>query len=161
MPLTLIDQWKYYVIGYFVFVVFPNLPINWVIGDMWFNITKSNYDKKSSNVNLSARIGIIERTLYVGSILYGKPEFIGIWLVLKVAGRFWKDENERKANDADQQAIFQVFLIGSGLSIAYAVIGARSIQYFLSGDSSSAYFFGASLIPLTLILRYYPKLSKS
>jgi hypothetical protein len=102
-----------------VFVVFPNLPINWVIGDMWFDIIQRKNHPGSSNINLSAKVGLIERTLYVGSILWGKPEFIGIWLVLKVAGRFWKDEKVREANgnDAAQQAIFQIFLIGSGLSI--------------------------------------------
>jgi hypothetical protein len=149
-----------YLLGYLAFVIFPNQPINWVTSDMWSDLVQRADDPESSNINFSGKIGFIERTLYVGSILAGKPEFIGIWLVLKVAGRFWKDEKVLKddGTEVPSRAIFQVFLIGSGLSIIYAVIGAKCIQWCLSENFLFAVFFGASLIPTTLILRYYPKL---
>jgi len=62
----------------------------------------------------------------------GKPEFIGVWLVLKVAGQWkrWGGEAKVAGKDLEGRVFYNIFLIGNGLSLAYAVGGAQMIIYF-------------------------------
>ena len=87
--------------------------------------------------------------------MIGKPEFIGIWLTLKVAGRIWgRRENENKGKDS---YIYQVFLIGSALSLTYAVIGAKSVIWYQSTNYCFAFAMPIALIFATVILLFYIK----
>jgi len=157
----IIALWPY-LVGYLVFVLLAGWPIKWVLKDMWTDLVQQPQDPKSSNIDYAGKVGFIERSLYIGSILAGKPEFIGVWLVLKVAGRIWEKENVHRKDDtpAVSRDIFQVFLIGSALSMMYAVIGAKFIQSCLTENFLFAIFFATSLIPTTLIVKYYPEIPK-
>jgi len=95
-----------------------------------------NYDPRRPT---SFLLGLCENTMYPVSLLVGKPEFIGVWLAVKVAGAWilWgsprcefdklvcgREEEERKflkqeLEDAQKKAQrnFSVLLIGSALSI--------------------------------------------
>jgi hypothetical protein len=91
-------------------------------------------------------VGNIEAILYPFSIIIGKPEFIGVWLALKVAGNWigWGTETigntkeKRKTNENEDfipdsarkgRKIFNKFLFGCGLRIifAYLIIGIMRI----------------------------------
>ncbi|MDD5432670.1 MAG: hypothetical protein PHO70_06785 [Candidatus Omnitrophica bacterium] len=98
------------------------------------------------------RVGDIEILLYITSFLINKPEFIAIWLALKVAGR-WKSaqleaaaiktREERKAVkmlSAENRAVenfeliksngvYNIFTIGNGLSIIYGFVGSKIILW--------------------------------
>jgi hypothetical protein len=100
---------------------------------------------------LPATVGALERILYFFAFLMGKPEFIAVWLALKVAGQ-WSQWSEQKIQLEKKwlsgRAIFQVFLIGNALSIivavaiAYAVIYASYGKEILAlGYASAAYVF--------------------
>ena len=70
-------------------------------------------------------VGLLERFLYTTTWLMGKEAsaFIGIWLVLKTAGQWgrWGEEEGR--------AIYNVFLVGSALSLIFGVLGALLIKW--------------------------------
>jgi hypothetical protein len=68
-------------------------------------------------------IGVIERILYIAALQLGVREFIGFWLAVKVAGG-WNRWAERRK-------IFHLFLIGSGYSILYSVVGFKMIGWTL------------------------------
>ncbi len=57
-------------------------------------------------------VGLCEAVLYPTSFLFGKPEFIGVWLAIKAAGnwKLWQVDVEGRIR-------FQLFLIGNALSI--------------------------------------------
>lgn len=73
-------------------------------------------------------IGWLERFLYTTSILIGSPEFIAVWLALKVAGQWdrWKlDIGEKAAfGTVRARATYSVYLVGNGLSILFGGVGA-------------------------------------
>ncbi len=60
-------------------------------------------------------VGVLERLLITSAVGLGHSSFIAVWLALKAAASWsqWK-----------QPPVFHVFLIGNGLSIAFAVGGA-------------------------------------
>jgi len=68
-------------------------------------------------------VGNCEAVLYPTSLIINKPEFIGVWLALKVAGhwKFW--EKGYKGRNR-----FNMFLIGNSFSIAFAFVGSLLIR---------------------------------
>lgn len=103
-------------------------------------------------------IGIIERIFYMFSWLAIKPEFIGFWLALKVAGQWkrWEKDSETGLSETGLKkkipgrAVFNVFLIGNGLSILFGIMGALIVQWLSEGQ-----IWVAIVVPSTLILGAY------
>ena len=87
-------------------------------------------------------VGIIERILYVSSLQLGTEEFIGLWLGLKVAGGWTRWSEKRK--------IFQIFLIGSGLSVMYAAVGFKLIGWLQNCRSPEWWLVPATLVAFTV-----------
>jgi len=79
-------------------------------------------------------IGVIERALYTFSWLVGKPEFAGLWLALKVAGRWshWDASDGKCQGQASGRERFNVFLLGNGLSLAFGIVGGITIPWLNS-----------------------------
>jgi hypothetical protein len=91
--------------------------------------------------NPSAKIlGLVERCIYTISIYIQRPEFIGAWLVLKVAGQWGK------RSDKAGRAWFNPFLIGTGISLIYGAVGGYLISWIEGRDWQHAF-----TVPLTLI----------
>ncbi|HTU43285.1 MAG TPA: hypothetical protein VMF10_16370 [Candidatus Aquilonibacter sp.] len=84
--------------------------------------------------------GIVERTLYTAAFYFGGValEWVGIWLGIKVIAR-WQREQARSREDTSQngepqkrggqkgepkQTDYDVWLIGSAVSLACAFVGA-------------------------------------
>src|SRR3972149_8298714 len=61
-------------------------------------------------------LGIIERVLYTSAVWGDELLFIGIWLALKGLVTRWErwDEDRR---------LFNIFLVGTGVSLAFGVLG--------------------------------------
>jgi len=93
----------------------------------------------STNSWLSGALGIMERILYIGSLLMRKGEFIGVWLGFKVVGRLAYKQ------DKEEHTCLTAYLIGNALSIVYAVVGFKIIVWFKRGS------FQAILTPLIVV----------
>ena len=96
-------------------------------------------------------VGLVERTLYTTAFLLAFPEFIAVWLALKVAGQWerWKQDwsskgrsDELKAKKDTSRAMYSGYLLGNALSIAFGVTGALMIQRGLSGRWDVALILG-------------------
>jgi len=80
----------------------------------------------------------------VAAWLVNRPEFIGIWLALKVAGGWeawakgrriiWSTNNVRHEALVTGRHLFNSTVIGSGLSLLGAVASALFIQYGIGGQ---------------------------
>ena len=189
-----------YLVSYIIMIIFSNYLICRIVRELWkpLGIAADPESPRDKNrieyVDISSIIGYVERTLYWGAILIAKPEFIGIWLTLKVAGRIWgrsavsnkatesaslrpsavatynnqesvsrdKTSEEldiawRRENKGKDSYIYQVFLIGSALSLTYAVIGAKSIIWYQSANYCFAFAMPMALIFATVVLLLYIK----
>ncbi len=58
--------------------------------------------------------------MYTASWVLGRPEFIAVWLAMKIAGNWGRWDNHRQ--------LYHVFLVGNGLCILYGVVGGLFIE---------------------------------
>jgi len=76
-------------------------------------------------------VGIVERCLYLTSILVGKPEFIVAWLGIKTV--VWSLSDKDVVSSSNKYRSFKRkynnFLVGNGISILYAFAGFGIIQW--------------------------------
>lgn len=112
----------------------------------------------------SKALGIVERTLYVVSLQIGQPEFIGVWLVLKVAGQWrrWTEQWELDLGGGTKvtvvgREVFNVFLLGNAVSIAYAVVGTKLIEFLIKRDWFLALAVSVALLIGSVLLLWYTK----
>ena len=86
---------------------------------------KEDVEQRNRYPLIGAMVGMVERCLYTASWEFKKPEFIAVWLALKVAGqgRQWGEK------DLLGRIQINLLLIGSGFSVAYGVIGGALIDW--------------------------------
>ena len=72
-------------------------------------------------------LGTIEIVLYTTTLLMGQAGFIGVWLIIKVAGR-WGDWQERGQEARNR---LRGFLVGTALSVVSAGITFGLIRGFV------------------------------
>jgi hypothetical protein len=83
-----------------------------------------------------ALVGTCEVMLYPIALIKDMPEFIGIWLVLKVAGQ-WKrwtpdiKDNADLVKADDGRRLYNKFLIGNALSIIFGILTYAAIKAFV------------------------------
>jgi hypothetical protein len=106
----------YYVAVYVLSALFSTLTIGPVVRGLVRSSLKESPDPAESR--LANYVGILERVMYTTSMLIGKPEFIGVWLVVKVV-------QQRRSREHN------VFLVGSALSLIWGVGTAFFIREFL------------------------------
>jgi hypothetical protein len=109
----------------------------------------------------ASMVGVTERLPYTSAILFNKLEFIGIWFLLKVASQWrrWgeKDTKSKTENVNDEKgayrerANFNSFLINTGLSLAYGVLGGEIIIWLKNNDVTTSIAFGLGLMLLNAI----------
>jgi hypothetical protein len=96
----------------------------------------------------ASMVGVVERALYTVSWLLEKPEFVAVWLALKVAGQWsrWGSDAPNGDKKVAGRAIFNVFLLGNAFSIAYGLAGGFLIQSLSSPAPMTGYCVGISLL---------------
>ena len=82
--------------------------------------TTEKVDETPDQGLASDLLGMVDRALFMASLLSEHPQFIGIWLGLKFAGH-WR---QYKPNKISGWGRVNIFLIGNGLSLLFAFIGA-------------------------------------
>jgi hypothetical protein len=106
------------IFGFFV-STFGGAFVLWLLIDKvaWPYIAKKhNIPAKASDV-LTLPLGIVERTLYTAALIIGAPEWIAVWLAMKVAVVWSRWQGEERVT-------YNVFLIGNALSVMFGLIGA-------------------------------------
>jgi hypothetical protein len=143
-------MWYSYTFGFAYSLILGHLAIALVMPRMWDCIEREPGTDESNELERAKKTddwqppitGTVERTLYVSSLLMNHGEFIGLWLVLKVTvawGRWGKGHSGR--------TIYMGSLIGSALSVLYAVVGFQSIKWIEGGK-----WFPAAAVPILLWL---------
>lgn len=105
-----------YVVGVFL----CNIPINYIVtalnllqNNEYFSDETKKYDWRFPK-NQSSILGIIERALFITSLLFNFPQFIAFWFTVKMIV-VWKSWSKK-----DGRLKFNNFLIGNGLSLAFS-----------------------------------------
>jgi hypothetical protein len=88
-------------------------------------------DREITQPGLARLIGALEQVLYISAILFGRSEFIGVWLILKVAGEWRPGAREGQPVAVGQAREYTIFLFGNGLAVVLAVVMATLMQQLL------------------------------
>ncbi len=96
---------------------------------------RKDYNFPEKYNKLSGFLGCLERLAYTISIINGWPIFVGIWLGVKMVGRWSPEGNiaelfvpSEKGKQLAPIAI-NIFLIGNLVSLLFAVLGAFIIGF--------------------------------
>jgi len=127
-----------YFIGFLFSIVGGDVLIRFILYPLYEAVEAP----KPYGTHWSTRVcGWVERALYTASWVLGRPEFIAVWLALKVAGTWQRWGKQRE--------IYNVFLVGNGLCILYGVVGGL----FIEGAGWQKWVPVVGLVVGTLILR--------
>lgn len=142
------------VVGWTYSVVVGDFLIHRIVNKLW-HPTRWREDPTVRPFAYTPRlVGIVERNLYYFAFIMGYPEFIPIWLALKVAGQWgrWEEDFPLGKDRLPGRIFYNFFLIGTGLSIAYAVVGAVIKKYVGALDYNPAITIGLTLIFASCVL---------
>lgn len=159
------NDWTPPILGYAFSVIVGHLCIAAVVDCLYAGVGSEGKNRQANY--FPGLVGVLERVLFVASLQMGKAEFIGLWFALKVAGGWkrWGEGIELGGVKIDGRSLYNIFLIGNGLSIAYAVVGAQLINSLAGGNWSFSIGLPGALLAGTLalyiLIGYYQKQSKS
>jgi len=150
--------WLDYIAGYFFAVVIGHFLIDKCVDKLW---SLSGWNGHSDELTRpknwqSGAVGVVERALIISSFLAGWPQFVALWFALRIGGSY-RDWSEGRKDEAgvkriEGPAIFNIFLIGSGLSLSYAFVGVKIIELL---KTSNIYAFILPLILVILTVIFY------
>ena len=146
-----------YVFGYLFSIFVADLIIRPIRRILYSGLEKPN----EPNLWRPQILGWLERAIYTSSILAGTPEFVAIWLALKVAEHWerWKQDIGKDVEKTSNRArvSYTGFLIGNALSILCAGAGAYFIHLSLAGKWFEAIGILISLVFFSVIIYSYSK----
>ena len=95
-------------------------------------------------------IGMVERTLYLSSLLAGYAAFIGLWVGLKLGVQYkrWSENGSGQKG----HTLFMNNLVGNGLSILYAAAAYGIIEWVRSDKVNYAIGVPILLVVGTLFI---------
>jgi hypothetical protein len=102
-------------LGYALFA--GHAATSWAVGAM------RRAERGTQNPRLPAHhgaLGFVERTIYVGAVVAGKPEYAAAWLVIKAATNLGAS---RAVDRTRVRSTFNRWLAGSGLSLVFGAAG--------------------------------------
>ena len=161
VPLEEPEPWAI-VLGFLFALGVGTLLINIVINKMW-NVLDEDPDIKRGDTSRPELkrytsqpliVGLTERSLYMMSLMMGGVLFIGIWLTLKtlVESKRWvgKEPSDPNRTEIPGRAIYNIFLIGNGLSILYAFGGYGFVYLEEQGRVDLGWGILAAIVALTI-----------
>lgn len=157
----------YYAIGFIYGSLVPSLILASVLRNLWVIIAELNKAVLSTSsrqkvITTNERftpfiLGLIERFLYMTAMFIGQFDFVGLWLLLKVAGGWkkWADgisDFPEARMAVSGRIVFNVFLIGNGLSIAFAFVGYSVTKLLITGNMWQAVWAGVLFLTFVTFL---------
>ena len=123
-------------------ILFVSVPLTSLAISLVLRFTGNVFDLKGPilRVNLwpPAFMGVLEAVLYPMALLARRPEFIGLWLALKVAGQWprWGNApigegDNREENLNERRRRYSSALIGNALSLIAALITYAFLKMFV------------------------------
>jgi hypothetical protein len=157
--------WIGIIVGYAFAVIVGHFAVKLIVDQLWQKIRRKEEPDETTRpaAHLPQLIGVTERALYVASIQAGFAEFIGVWLALKVAGKWkrWGEGIEVAGDHVAGRIFYNIFLIGSGFSIGYSAVGALMVEYFIEGRTFDLLIAPVALLAFTCLfwlwIRQYQK----
>lgn len=158
-----------YAYGAVFAVALPHVFLRAIQDRIWIRILRHNgipaSEIRQDIAFLPIVLGCLERTLYLIAILANLPEFIGVWLAIKVAGG-WKGWSKgrpykvafgrkRRTVKVPGPQVFTAYLIGAGLSVLFAVTGAYSIRWLMADRLPMAIVAALILMLVSGLLRWW------
>jgi hypothetical protein len=115
------DRWGRLLTAYCLIIVGSHLIVHPVVAVLRAGFCPPNQTPTRNWLPVLA--GSCESVLFASAFHINKPEYIAVWLALKVAAgwKLWEPGRNR----------FQVFLIGNALCIGTAYLGAKAIAAVL------------------------------
>ena len=136
------------ILGLIYATVVGHLLIRPVTDNSWARLVSAKLIEANERDQSShpAMVGYLERTLFALSWIAGRPELGAAWLVLKAAASWHRWTAER--------AVFNVFLIGTGLSVLIGYAGGVVASEATVGQWADV--IAAAALPLILagLFRY-------
>jgi hypothetical protein len=149
-------EFIYYILGYLYSVWVGHLLVLSFSRNAWSALGEIPKNEKDMPYRwTSSLVGIIERIIYTSSLVFGAKEFIAVWLAIKIAVQWKRWEDTKDLGKA--RASFHIFLIGTGLSLMYGVVGGFLIEWLRNTDYIRSIVFPIVLIALNF---YFIKVAK-
>ncbi len=150
---SLARLWKL-AVAYCFAVILAHWPIKLVTEEWWRKLGAQAEGERFLPWRPRA-VGLVERALYVASWQVGYPQFVAVWLALKVAGQ-WKARTVRRgANSIPERTLYNQFLVGNALSISYGSVGGLMIRWMDSGNWPLAVLMPGVVTVATLVLYWW------
>ncbi len=87
--------------GYYLAACLFSATIGNVFIGAFLRFLTQSKETSSKHRRLASTMGSIERIMYISSFLIGRPEFIAVWLLVKVAG----DWGTRRSDDGEAKKL--------------------------------------------------------
>ena len=133
-----------YAAAFLISVILGHIGTSAVVDSMWASLGSEAHRPTAW---MPRGVGFVERTLYTAAPILGRPEFVAVWLAMKVAGQWKVWEEEGVQGKVSGRAVYNTFLVGNAVSIAYGVTGGLLVAWVRKGDLTAV--LG---VPLALML---------
>ncbi len=158
----------YLIIAYGISIYIGHLIVFPISDDAYFITLKEKYEQWEIGPHrwTSICVGILERIIITTSLIFGVTGVLAIWYGIKIISKVnvW---NEEKKDDARNEtvkhgrgrALFNIYLIGTALSLIYGAFGAQVFywlhyHYYLHFLLSAPVLIGAGFICRKKINQY-------
>ena len=151
-----------YLAGFCFSIIGGAISIWVATGALWKSIGRPRNradEELHPDPQLPAQVGVLERSLYTASILVGKEQFIAVWLALKMIPKWsWyrpsrgngRNGTSDTTKEPSDRSVFNIYLIGNGLSIAYGVAGGLIAKCLFDQPQHPIRAGAFALMPLML-----------
>jgi hypothetical protein len=160
-------DWEFFIwlaIGYFVSLFFGHIATSKIVNLGWSIVENNkNLQIRSKYQWATVVIGHIDRILFTTSIVFGVKEFIAAWLAVRIVSQWskWGSVKESPQSRSklekvyQSRALFQIFLIGTAVSLVYGVLGGQMVIWMVEGDFIYAIIALITALALSLMIYIY------
>ena len=146
--------WYAPVIGYGFSVFAEAILVKSLVETLWDCIVPQSATNPKNRPQMwqGDALARIEGVLYVALLQLGLGSLIGVWLILKVGGHWkrWIDDGDEQTQRPDGRSVFNIFLIGNALSVLYAFVGFKLIDWVTERNIERVIWVPLAVIALTL-----------
>lgn len=155
------DYYVPWIVGLLFSVLLGYWQLGWVSRKMWLAIDLDPGGQVSRPSPWQPKAqGIVERALFTPAILTGNASFIAVWLALKVATQWtsWgvtQPGSTVPSRTVSGREVYVNFMLGTGLSIAFAAVGAYIVRLLQSEQVTPAALLAVSLVVATFAFGFW------